>query len=234
MKLQELKDRRKGYTSAFGYCSCREDDLDWLIEQVETFGKTVEIDMNTVGHRKSTKYDPPITTTQALVESAEEHISGDFNGDAMSWGYHSRLGDKIIKALVFELDAAKADSCYISDLVDENKVLIETIQDLTRQNEEMENDIIAPEKLHELLNKLAGVLHYLGKWEDCHNLNALSVFLIENKIHTRDELKVFNFPAVNELVGKIDTLLDLIDKAANEDESSCYKLITEFNPRDLQ
>jgi hypothetical protein len=130
MELEALKERRKGYTTAFGYCSCREDDLDWLIQQVETFGKTINTDTGTVGHHCHTKYDPPITTVRALMDSAEEHISGDFTGDAMSWGYHSRLGDKIIKALLFELDAAICDSCYLSELFDENKILKETVEEL--------------------------------------------------------------------------------------------------------
>ena len=102
-----------------------------------------DIDKQMKGIHNHTTYDPPISTTQALMESAEKHISGNFTGDVMSWGYHSRLGDKIIKELLFELDTAIADSCYISDLVTENKILIETVQDLERQNEEMENDIAA-------------------------------------------------------------------------------------------
>ena len=41
MNIEELKERRKGYTSAFGYLSCREDDFDWLVERAELLEKLI-------------------------------------------------------------------------------------------------------------------------------------------------------------------------------------------------
>lgn len=55
------------------------------------------------------------------------------------------------------------------------------------------------EKLHDLLNKLAGILHWLGKYNECKDLNALSVFLISNQIHYSDQLTPWDSPIVTDL-----------------------------------
>ena len=59
-----------------------------------------DIDKQMKSIHNHTKYEPPISTTQALIEIAEKHINSDVSGTADVWMFHSATADKIIGQLL--------------------------------------------------------------------------------------------------------------------------------------
>lgn len=89
-------------------------------------------------------------------------------------------------------------------------------------------------KLHELLNQISSFLHFMGKYQECKNLNALSAFLIKHNVYYADQLEDWNFPAIVDMVDRNSELLDLIEQAAESDESECRSIICGYYEKNIR
>ena len=58
-------------------------------------------------------------TVISVIEIAQKHVNSKVPGNTTSiWQFHSNVGDKIIKSLLFEVDALIADSGHLSSIFD--------------------------------------------------------------------------------------------------------------------
>lgn len=78
-----------------------------------------------------------------------------------------------------------------------------------------------PKKLIETLEKLADLLHWLGRYGESNEIGQLAQILSNGDFKTPKEL-------AKKLL-YIEELEQLLDKAANEDIEGCYKTIQHWH-----
>lgn len=75
------------------------------------------IDDGQVGHMP--KNTDKLHTVISVIEIAQKHIESKVPGNTASmWQFHSNVGDKIIRSLLFEVDALIADSGSLTEALD--------------------------------------------------------------------------------------------------------------------
>jgi len=82
-------------------------------------------------------------------------------------------------------------------------------------------------KLHEILGELSSALHWLGKYSESGDLNAISAFLQKHNIYYEDQLEDWNMPCVVEWAEELAELKTIIEQAAESDVDGCYSIIAE-------
>ena len=89
-----------------------------------------------------------------------------------------------------------------------------------------------PKKLTEILQELANLLHWLGKYGEANEITTLVVSLKKREIETSSGLtQHFEHKALTiaSLVLIRDNLEKTLDEAANSDLEGCYGIVQEWN-----